>query len=171
MTDAKALAAEAYRYTTLDHGRVHASTSHSLINRLATALEAVAGERDAAQSMVTAGQGVFESIEAHIRDRIAMRDPANPELYLEIIRGDVSRVIRDSQMISNSRWAEANRARDGNEALRTRVAQVEEAAAILLLNIRIDERTKRYVITPGHEGQFSDGIAILSAALSEGGKT
>lgn len=91
-------------------------------------------ERDEAQSTVTAWQQVFESIEAHILDRINMRDEANPKLYLDIIRSDVARVIDDSRAISASRWHEAKRSRERLDASESEVSRlrgkVEEAVKV-----------------------------------------
>ncbi len=58
------------------------------------------------QATVTAWQYVFEGIEAHLLDRIAMKDEANPQRYLDIIRADVRDVMRSSEQIVKSRWAD-----------------------------------------------------------------
>jgi hypothetical protein len=78
-------------------------------------------ERDEAQSACSAWRDVFLSIEAHIQDRMAMRDPASPSSYLEIIRGDVADVNRSSQQIVAARWADYKRQTD---AITTRDAQI-----------------------------------------------
>ncbi len=90
-------------------------------------------ERDEAQSAVTAWQEVFEDIEAHLLDRVAMQDPAKPELYLSIIRSSVANVHRSSHQIVASRWhnervaATAIEARDAEIArLRGVVKQLDE---------------------------------------------
>src|SRR5712671_2160714 len=64
-------------------------------------------ERDIAQSACTAWRYVFENIEAHLQDRIAMRDQSSPETYLSIIRSAVENVYRDSHAIVNARWADS----------------------------------------------------------------
>ncbi len=76
------------------------------------------------QSVVTAWQSVFEGLEAHLQDRIAMKDPANPEAYLSILRSSVARVHRESEQIVAARWADARRARERVAALE---AKLDEA--------------------------------------------
>lgn len=62
-----------------------------------------------AQSNCTAWLNVFETIEAHIRDRMAMDDPANPERYLRIIQADIGDVAKEARAIENARWQDGIR--------------------------------------------------------------
>lgn len=78
-------------------------------------------ERDEAQSVCTAWHGVFGTIEAHLQDRIAMRDEADPQRYLDIIRFSVADVLRSSKQIVAARWADYARLsaeRDATNAAR-----------------------------------------------------
>lgn len=70
---------------------------------------AVRAQRDEAQSAVTAWQQTTQSLEAHIMDRAAMKDPANPETYLRILRAEVAQIERVSQQIVAARWADYRR--------------------------------------------------------------
>lgn len=62
-----------------------------------------------AQSNSTAWMGVFETIEAHLRDRIAMNDPGDPASYLSIIQNATQDVQRDGRAIAKARWADSAR--------------------------------------------------------------
>lgn len=66
-------------------------------------------QRDIAQAAVTAWQGVFEGIEAYIKDRMEAKDEADTETYLRIIKADVSRIIEQSQKIAAARWEDYRR--------------------------------------------------------------
>lgn len=85
-------------------------------------------ERDAAQSAIEAWADVCESLEAHLQDRVAMRDEANPERYLNILRSNMARVQKDSEQIRAARWADYRR-QEGRataaEARADRLAEVE----------------------------------------------
>jgi hypothetical protein len=74
-------------------------------------------ERDQAQSMVQAWEHVFDTLEAHIMDRVAMKDPANPELYLSILRSSYANIKRESEQICAARWADYKRQQDQIDAL------------------------------------------------------
>jgi len=106
------------------------------------ALEEAGAERDKAQSACTAWQFVFEGIEAHLLDRIAMGDPASPETYLRIIRADVADIQRESDAIVKSRWADSARHQKRIQELEAELAalrapatdeEVVEIAAIAIL--------------------------------------
>ncbi len=86
-------------------------------------------ERDLAQSACTAWRDVFEGIEAHLQDRIAMRDQSSPETYLSIIRSAVENVYRDSQTIVNSRWADSACSQKHIARLEQELAEARQAAA------------------------------------------
>lgn len=86
-------------------------------------------ERDEAQSTVTAWQQVFESIEAHLLDRINMRDEADPQRYLDIIRADVAQVIEASRRISASRWHDYRRDNTRAEAAEAANVRLREKIA------------------------------------------
>jgi hypothetical protein len=77
-------------------------------------------ERDLAQSACAAWRDVFLSIEAHLKDRIAMGDPAKPLTYLAIIQAEVANVNRSSKSIVNARWADSAR-------YQKRIAELEAA--------------------------------------------
>lgn len=66
-------------------------------------------ERDVAQSTCTAWSFVISGLEAHLQDRIAMKDEANPQRYLEILQGNVRNVRRDSEQFLAARWADCKR--------------------------------------------------------------
>lgn len=108
-----------------------------LIAQQAARLEEVTKERDEAQSATTAWQQVFESIEAHLQDRVAMNDPASPATYLNIIRSYVANVQRDSRQIVSSRWADAARAHAALTAAEAEVGRLR--AALKPLAERVDE--------------------------------
>ncbi len=65
-----------------------------------------AAEIEQLEAKVTAWRQAFESIEAHLMDRINMGDPARPEVYLSIIRSEVANINRSSEAIVNARWAD-----------------------------------------------------------------
>lgn len=85
-------------------------------------VEDITLERDKAQAMVMSWQNVFESIEAHIKDRIEMNDDANPERYLRIIQSCASCVIEYSKAICNSRW-------EDNKQYQARISELENVIA------------------------------------------
>ena len=92
-------------------------------------------ERHRAEALCTAWQSVFEGIEAHLLDRIAMGDQGDPRSYLAIIRASVARVLPDSKQIVASRWADAAEFRAAIAALRAsepdvRAQALEEAAQV-----------------------------------------
>lgn len=86
--------------------------------KLREALEA----RDTAQSLVEAWAGACESLEAHLQDRVAMNDEANPAAYLSILRGNMTNVQRFSEQVRAARWADYSRQNE-------RIAQLEAALA------------------------------------------
>lgn len=83
-------------------------------------------ERDTAQSAVEAWAHVCESLEAHLQDRIAMRDEANPERYLSILRSSMARVQRDSEQIRAARWADYRCLTDRATAAEAKLARAVE---------------------------------------------
>jgi hypothetical protein len=74
-------------------------------------------ERDTAQSAVTAWRQATESLEAHIMDRAAMQDPASPDTYLRILRGEIESITRATEQIVAARWADYRRQEARIEAL------------------------------------------------------
>ncbi len=60
------------------------------------------------RARVTAWQQVFGTIEAHLMDRVNMKDEANPQRCLDIIRYDVAHVDEASKRIVASRWHDYN---------------------------------------------------------------
>lgn len=99
-----------------------------VLGRTAKRAEELRAERDEAQEACRAWRGVYETLEAHLMDRVAMQDEASPETYLSILRSSVAHVERDSEQLLNARWAresEATRQRD--EAVAQRDALGETA--------------------------------------------
>ena len=86
--------------------------------------EAVRAQRDEAQSAVTAWQSAVAGLEAHLLDRTAMHDPADPERYLRILRAEVREIDRTSKQIVAARWADYAR-------LQARVERAEAAADMI----------------------------------------
>lgn len=80
----------------------------------------------AVQSLIEAWAEVFEALEAHLQDRVAMRDEANPALYLSILRSSVSSVLRSSGQIRAARWAEYSRHTEAIAALKEELAATLE---------------------------------------------
>ncbi len=78
---------------------------------------AVRDQRDTAQELVRAWEGAVSSLEAHIMDRAAMKDPANPETYLSILRSEIAGVQRHSEQCLASRWHDYKSQRSRIEAL------------------------------------------------------
>lgn len=101
------LRALAYRITTLER-ELAESQAH----------------RDTAQSMVQAWVDVFGTIEAHIMDRVYMSDPANPALYLRIIRSGIANIQRSSAQICAARWADNRRQSDQITGLQAEVERL-----------------------------------------------
>jgi len=73
---------------------------------LRSALEAAQKDRDTAQSAVEAWAEVCERLEAHLQDRVAMQDEANPAVFLSILRSSMANVQRGSEQIRAARWAD-----------------------------------------------------------------
>jgi len=92
-----------------------------------TALEA---HRIEAQSACTAWQSVFLCIEAHLLDRIAMKDPASPQTYLDIIRSEVEEIDRFSKQIIASRWHDSARYQQQITALEARLADTDKQIVV-----------------------------------------
>jgi hypothetical protein len=63
-----------------------------------------------ARACVLAWKTAFDGIEAHILDRMAMGDSADPATYLAIIRADVARVLNDARLIEASFWHDRQQA-------------------------------------------------------------
>jgi len=99
----------------------------TLLSKYAFERDDARRQRDEAQSMVQAWDNVFGTIEAHIMDRANMRDPANPELYLSIIRSDIAGIKRSSDQICAARWADYSRHVARATAAEASVAQLETA--------------------------------------------
>lgn len=78
--------------------------------------------RDTAQSLVEAWAGVFESLEAHLQDRVEMNDVADPAAYLSILRSGMANVQRFSEQVRAARWADYRRQNE-------RIAELEAALA------------------------------------------
>lgn len=91
---------------------------------------AVRADRDIAQSACAAWQDVFKSIEAHLQDRVAMRDAASPETYLSIIRNLVERIDKDSQAIVRSRWHDYAAQRQQIERLEQELADERRGSSL-----------------------------------------
>jgi hypothetical protein len=109
----------------------HARDLTALLSRL----QELEAERDEAQSATTAWQEVYESLEAHLMDRVAMGDPGRPETYLSILRSSVAGVVRASRQIVQARWADAARSKSRAEASEARIRELEGAAERLLASI------------------------------------
>ena len=105
----------------------HPNGDYVLVSDVASAIEALEAERDEAQSMVQAWDHVFGTIEAHIMDRVNMRDEAKPATYLEIIRSDIACIKRASDQICAARWADYKRHADAVAASEARCKRLEEA--------------------------------------------
>lgn len=92
-----------------------AKPRHDEIDRLRTALaqcarcDELTRGIEQAQSACSAWRDAFLSIEAHLKDRIEMNDPAKPLTYLAIIQAEVADVDRRSKSIVNARWADSSR--------------------------------------------------------------
>lgn len=82
---------------------------------------------DRAEAAVTSWRYVIDGIRAHLKDRIAMGDPADPRTYLEIIDGYVRDIERDSQQIVNARWNERAQAADALDAAQAEVERLRAA--------------------------------------------
>lgn len=89
---------------------------------MSAVLDAARDERFTGESLVEAWANVFESLEAHLQDRVAMRDEANPAVYLSILRSSVADVLRSSGQVRAARWAEYNRHTETIAALREELA-------------------------------------------------
>lgn len=99
----------------------------SLIARTEAAegeVERLKVEKDTAQSGVDAWKEVCEVLEAHLQDRVAMKDPANPEAYLRIVQSSIAGVRRSTEQICNARWADYRRHRELTERLEARNAEL-----------------------------------------------
>jgi len=81
----------------------------------------VARERDEAQAACHAWQEVYETLEAHLMDRVEMNDKASPETYLNILRSSVARVERSSQQIVAARRATEARLQAKIDALQEKI--------------------------------------------------
>ena len=81
-----------------------------------------------AQEQCNAWRSAFESIEAHLQDRIAMKDYANPERYLDIVRGEVREIQRTSEQFCAARSNDAKLAREKYDALHKLASEMAEAA-------------------------------------------
>ncbi len=112
---------DAVRYSYLPHGL------RGDLEQAASALTALVEERDAAQETVRAWSHVVSSLEAHIMDRAAMKDPANPEAYLRILQAEVANVTRSSEQMLASRWSDYRSNRDQIERLEAERDRLREA--------------------------------------------
>lgn len=110
MDDVKALVARLRDERHLMQGDGYAALI-ATATQAADRIEKLEGERDEAQAVTSAWQEVFEGLEAHLKDRIAMRDEADPEAYLRILHGYVANIIRSSRQIVAARWADYDRHR------------------------------------------------------------
>lgn len=86
---------------------------------------------EAAQNMCTAWMFAFGAIEAHLRDRIAMGDPANPTVYLNIIMREAANIQSESEQIGSARSADNARHTLETAALREEVARLRRALELI----------------------------------------
>lgn len=70
-----------------------------------------------AEEAARAWREVAETIEAHLLDRVAMGDQANPATYLSIVQSTMARVGRSTEQLLAARWASEKRLRDEVERL------------------------------------------------------
>lgn len=92
----------------------------------------LAAEVAALRSTIAAWENVFLGIEAHLLDRIAMNDQANPQTYLDIIRTDVRELPRESRQIYEASQQRFRTTESQNAALRERNAALEKALRALI---------------------------------------
>lgn len=98
---------------------------------VAVRLAELRDERDAAQEGVTAWRHVCEGLEAHLKDRVAMHDEADPERYLRILQSSIAGVRRDTEQFCNARWADSGRYREIAERLEARALAAEAALSAI----------------------------------------
>lgn len=139
-------------------GRDHAVTDYAeLEKRLHEAEATVAAWRD-----------VFGGIEAHLQDRIAMGDEANPQCYLDIIRADIARVDASSKAMVASRWHDAKLAADALRLAERDTKRLDWLTA-MVVNVRRGARygsRDLFWSSPGEEGEPSDLRAQIDERLS-----
>lgn len=63
---------------------------------------------DEARSGCVAWESAISGVEAHIMDRIAMKDTSQPQIYLEILQYDVAAVRGDTEAIRKATWHREN---------------------------------------------------------------
>jgi len=121
----------------LPPSRIHRMATAALavvqpeLDRLRAENEALRRERDEAHAMISAWEGAVGSLEAHLQDRIAMKDEASPETYLAILRADVGMLPRDSRAIYAATQSYASSAMRAAEAANTRAESSEALVAEL----------------------------------------
>lgn len=94
-------------------------------------IERLTEERDTAQSAVEAWASVCEGLEAHLQDRVAMKDYPNPEAYLSILQSRMARVRKDSEQIRAARWSHLRSEREQREQAEARALSAEERVKVL----------------------------------------
>lgn len=104
------------------------------------AIKYLVAERDKAQSNCSAWLNVFETIEAHLKDRIAMKDEANPERYLEIIRYYVEDVSNEAKAYTNARSEDWRRYQTTIDRLNLSIAELLAATKFLVVYAGVQVR-------------------------------
>lgn len=113
---------------TRDSVRVYRDEARAILDHI-TALTA---ERDAAEEGARAWREVGEGIEAHLQDRVAMNDAANPASYLSIVRLIMANAPKAAQQLLAGRYSQyADVMRRAESAEAERDAAVAEVAQIV----------------------------------------
>jgi hypothetical protein len=95
-------------------------------------ITALTAERDAAEEGARAWREVGEGIEAHLQDRVAMNDAANPASYLSIVRLIMANAPKAAQQLLAGRYIQyADVMRRAESAEAERDAAVAEVAQIV----------------------------------------
>lgn len=106
---------------------------------------AAEGERDEANDRrgaeALSWANIISGLEAHLKDRVAMGDQANPQLYLDIVQGDLKFRAREAEQIyaatqhrstsslayGNAQFDRAEAAESENTSLKAKLAEAMEA--------------------------------------------
>ena len=111
------------------------------IAALRTRAEAVEKERDERDAIITAWESAASGLEAHLQDRIAMKDEANPAAYLSIWQTDLSDLTKRSRQIYA---ATQHRAAEGHrQALKAEAVAEAALKRSRLANARADAAEAR----------------------------
>src|SRR5215472_9509231 len=141
----------------------------TLLSHLQAANErAERAERELAEARAgcVAWEDAVGGLEAHIEDRIAMSDPANPKTYLQILKADVANVRRDTEAIRKATWHRESLYLQRAERAEKELAEVKNQHGALLNAVEAF-MAEEVTIHASTRRQIDYALALVKGGLSQ----